>query len=940
MKKITFKAILLVAVVLCGMTNTMKAATITVSSDAVVAGSNYNTIQAAYDYVKALPALTEKYVIEIQGSYDPTSGVTLETFPINFTANTASAEFDITIKPAAGVKKTLAAPNKTVIASGMTFATNATTLDLTGKITFGDISMISSASYIAGMGTYASASAFSKVTSVSGNVLTVPGTNCLTAGKTNVNLYFGAAQTKTLYFNAAKYITIDGVSRTGTTGLTIENPNCIYANAIYIASNSMYNTIKNCVIRGANQTGAWQNGYQGTIYFYGGQYNTIDNNDVCDMNNALIPYPICAFQMTAAGGTNNNNTISNNNIYNISNQYSGNGTCTFIQFGSDGTSTNNTITGNRLYWTAPTTFSSNAITFFAFGTIGLGNKVEGNVIGYADANASVKQTLTFTGTGGTIYAMNGIKNSTCKNNIIGGVDITGNSFVGIGLSPHTAGSLTAADDICSGNQIKDITVNANSNNTLYGIFFGTAPTNNVNVNNSIIKNLSNSSATGTITNTIYGINHNFAGNTIALTITTVSGSTAATITSSIGLASGVTYTLSGNANIPASTTFAYTGSTSITLSAAATAAGTGTATTATMPMAFNINCINNEVSNLTAGGSNSTVANNVVAFLSGGCSNIFEKNLIYNLKVQGDGTGTSTNSVIKAMRFATSKSSGITIKNNIFRLGTDVTLDAEISAIINEGLSGAAHPFNIYHNSIYIGGTSQTKPSHCLSRAGSVSGAISIQNNIFSNVRTGGAAVNQVYNLYAATDITTSQNNLYQYGSLFGTVTTTLPATFTALSDWNSARVLASLSEDTNSKDQLAPLFTGATGTSAPDMHVPANSPANESGLVIATVTDDFTGLTRADYVTATTTNADMGAYVISNSTSVESVKQPSDLSVYGAQNNIMFNNLSGNTANVFTLGGQLVKTSALTSDKVAVPVSKGFYIVKVGDKVTKVSVK
>ena len=142
MKKITLKAILLIAVVLCGMNNTMKAATITVSSNAVVAGVNYNTIQAAYDYVKALPTLTEKYVIELQSSYDPTAGVTLEAFPITFAANTASADFDITIKPAAGVKKTLAVPNQTVIATGMTFAINATTLDLTGKITIGDISMI------------------------------------------------------------------------------------------------------------------------------------------------------------------------------------------------------------------------------------------------------------------------------------------------------------------------------------------------------------------------------------------------------------------------------------------------------------------------------------------------------------------------------------------------------------------------------------------------------------------------------------------------------------------------------------------------------------------------------------------------------------------------------------------------------------------------------
>ncbi len=871
MKKITFKAILFGAVVLLGMTNTMKAATITVSSDAVVAGVNYNTIQAAYDYVKALPTLTEKYVIELQSSYDPTTGITLETFPITLAANTASADFDITIKPATGVKKTLAALNKTVIATGMDFAINATTLDLTGKITVGDISMITATSYIAGMGTYI-AGTFKQVASVSGNVLTIPST-ALIAARTGVNLYFGTAQTKTISFNGAKYVTIDGVSRDAlsTTGLTIENPNCIYAQTIYFTGNSQYNTIKNCIVRGANQTGAWNNGWQGTIFFQAGtsntcSYNIIDNNDVCDMNNSLIPYPICAIQMTAAGGTNTNQTVSNNNIYNISNKFSGNGTCIFIQFGSESTSSNNSVLNNRLYWTAPTTFSNAAITFTGFGTIGLGNRIENNVFGYGASNGTGKSTLTFTGSG-TIYAMNGIKNSTCKNNTVGGIDITGTNFVGIGLAAHTAGSLTDINDICIGNQIKDINIKGAANGTLYGIFYPSAPSFSVNIKNNTIKNLTNSSETATVISTILGVATSFGS----------SGTIA-------------------------------------------------------------INSIGNEISNLTAGKTGSSAANAVTAFQSGGCNVVFEKNLIYNLKT----ITSSTTSVIKGIRLAVSFADGKIIKNNIIRLGTDVTSDAEISAVINEGISSNAHPCNLYHNSIYIGGTSQTKPSHCLSRSGAISGAINIKNNILSNKRTGSTAVNQVYNLYALTDVTSSEYNLYQYGSLFGTVTTTSPATFPTLSDWNSERLLASptsLSEDVNSKDQLAPLFADATAAT-PDMHLPANSPANETGLAIGTVTDDFAGMIRADYTTAATTNADMGALVISNSTSVESAKQLSDLSVYGSHNTIRFANLSGKSASVYSFAGQLLKSFKLTSDNVSVPADKGLYIVIANGEVTKVMVK
>jgi hypothetical protein len=123
-------------------------------------------------------------------------------------------------------------------------------------------------------------------------------------------------------------------------------------------------------------------------------------------------------------------------------------------------------------------------------------------------------------------------------------------------------------------------------------------------------------------------------------------------------------------------------------------------------------------------------------------------------------------------------------------------------------------------------------------------------------------------------------------------------------------------------------------------MHLPTNSPTNEAGLAIETVTDDFAGLTRADYTTASTTKADMGAYAISNSTAIESAKQLSNLSVYATQNNILFSNLSGKNASIYSFIGQLTKSVKLTSDNVNIPTAKGLYIVKVGENVTKVMVK
>jgi len=125
----------------------------------------------------------------------------------------------------------------------------------------------------------------------------------------------------------------------------------------------------------------------------------------------------------------------------------------------------------------------------------------------------------------------------------------------------------------------------------------------------------------------------------------------------------------------------------------------------------------------------------------GANASLIEKNLIYNLNtINKSGTTTST---VKAVVIYAGISTGMVIKNNILRLGTDVTTDAEISAILHAGTAGT--DFRIYHNTIFIGGTSGTKSSYVLNKTGG--GTIKLINNIFSNVRTGGAATNQIFKL-------------------------------------------------------------------------------------------------------------------------------------------------------------------------------------------------
>ena len=856
MKKITLKTAILATIALFGWSVSSSSQVTLIYPDATP-NASFTTIKAAYDSI-FFPNHPGAHTIRIEGTYSAAA----ETYPVVLGSKTdASASNKVTIKPATGAKIVLGPSNQTVIATGVTFASGATTVELDGKITNGDISQISTSSYIAGIGVYASTE-FKKVSAISGTTVTLPtGTITAASAAAGNRLFFGPGQTCAVKFSGAKYVTIDGISRTdANTGLTIQNPNSIYAQTIFFAGNSQYNTVQNCILRGANHSGAWNNGFQGTVYFQAGtgntcSYNTIDNNDICDMNDPNIPFPIAAIQMTAAGGTHTYQTISNNNIYNISNQYAGNGTCTFMQFGSEGLAVGHSVLNNKFYWTAPTTFSTAAVNFINCGTLGLGHKFEGNTIGYASAEGTGTAYLTFLGSGGTIYGTSNPKNFTCKNNTVANLNITGTTgakaFVGLQIPAATTGA-TASPDNCFGNTVKDIVLNSNGGNgTLYGIMLPAAPIYNLDIKNNVVKNLTCQSTGATYTNIIYGLSANFAS----------SGTIA-------------------------------------------------------------INCISNEFSGFTAGNAGSSAANVITAFMSGGCNVGFEKNLICNLNTISTGTG----SLIKGIRLAISTTDGKLIKNNIIRLGTDVTSDAEISAIIDEGLSSNGHPLNIYHNTIYIGGTSQTKPSHCFNHStGTNYGLISLKNNIFSNVRSGGSAYNQVYNLLATNEIYSSEYNLYQYGTRFATI----PDVQTTLGDWN----ILNLDFETGSKDNQDPKFTDANAT-IPDMHLTSGSPADAAGLNLsATVADDFYGNDRSAL-----SPHDLGAIAYYVATATGSVS--ADNLVFAVDGNIVFKNLSGKNAAVYSFSGQLLKSVQLSSDFVSIPVAKGLYLVNVNGEVTKVMLK
>jgi hypothetical protein len=515
-----------IALTLLGITGNMNAQVTLIKPDATTA--SFPTISAAYAAVD-FGTLPGAHTIQIESSYN---GET--TYPLTFGLLLGSSETNsVLIKPATGVKKTLAFPNRTIIATGVNTSSTMASLVLN------DVTGLDTASYVIGVGgnTYYNGK-FKKLSAVdeaSKTVSFVTGT--FTGSRTNNTLYFGAAETKTVIFNGAKYVTIDGVSRTdANTGLIIENPNCIYAQTIHFTGNAAYNTVKNCIVRGANQTCAFGPGVGATIFFSNTSFNTITMNDVCDMNNDLIPMPIAAIQVTGSG-TNFENTISENNLYNISNFTASGGANTgFVSFGSpyNANSHSNKVLKNRMFWTKTAKFASGS-TLAMIGTgggmNGLYNIFEGNIMGYANANGT--GTAILDAVGANIKGVSSFKNFTCKNNTIANLEINGLSFIGIELAAGNTATPNA-DDICNGNTVKNIKLTSNNNGTMQGIVVNVATPYNINIKNNAVKNLTLELVNSVNIPKLYGINYAGTYNSTTAYVQNYSGNEVSNLTAGFG----------------------------------------------------------------------------------------------------------------------------------------------------------------------------------------------------------------------------------------------------------------------------------------------------------------------------------------------------------------------------------------------------------------------
>jgi hypothetical protein len=499
-----------------------------------------------------------------------------------------------------------------------------------------------------------------------------------------------------------------------------------------------------------------------------------------------------------------------------------------------------------MYWTKTTKISGTNLVGIGFGgnMNGLGNRIEGNTIGYANANGTGTSVLD--ATGATVKFFVGLKNTTCKNNKVANIEMSGNNINGFEFGASNA-STPNADDVCYGNVVENVKLMTTGAGTFAAFWINYANPYDMNIKNNVARNLSIENKTGNNLLKIYGFQ---------ATGTNVAGKVH--------------------------------------------------------------KFIGNEVSNLSSGLGTlpSTTAGDVYG-IRVYIVDLIEKNLIYNLNA-------NPQAYIRGLRIEGNNANPIVFRNNIMRIGTEVTGNVNIIAIQYNSSSA----LNMYHNTVYLGGTcASDAPVTLVTRILSfftTSPILTLQNNIFMNKRSGGLSLNSVL-LTSAGKVAASDHNLYDYsGEFFNNGTS-----YADFAAWK----LAMPALESGSLDKANPLFVDATSTT-PDMHMPSSSPANMGGVPIATVTDDFAGAIRADY-----TPADLGAYVIAGSTALETPAVVTR-NVYSANGAIVFNNLCGCKASIYSLSGQLVKTLTLNSDSYAMQIEKGFYMVNAEGENVKIMVK
>lgn len=591
----------------------------------------------------------------------------------------------------------------------------------------------------------------------------------------------------------------------------------------------------------------------------GNRYDVIQN---CKIGNyAAATYTVIYANGSAAPNNNGFITIKDNEIYNFmgfSNGPPTNGG--IVVTGTGNTAGDWKISGNSFYSTLTTAGSFLTAIYFAPGSGATGNVISGNFIGGRGPQGGTANTpWIFNGYRGytTVNDFTGIYASganTVSNNIVQNIRLSGTTsqtFCGINIG---GSSTTTVSGNTVGSATDTSSIHAGGMGVVVGIW--NQSTAAVTIDNNTVANLTSDAAyppTSWTYADVIGI-YNYSNGLLGATTTTNNRVFNLTTSNATNFNQYFPINAGGGTSSQQIGNYARSIMAGICLQAA---------------NANNHIISNNSVHGLQTtygAGSNTTYIHGIVPNAGTGTITV-DGNEVYGLYAPNN-IGASANFVgLTGIYLPTASQGKYTITNNIVSLGLRPTDGSSVQNALISGIWDNTNNNNInlklkiYHNSVYVGGTNNNTYSNNLNSYGfrrmliyssTVYDSLVLLNNIFVNERSTTAGTGKNYGVYlnSAIDVIANYNDVYgagtnfNFGNVGGTDYATLAAAQLAATGLDGNTIAAN------------PLYTSTTGT-APDLHIPANSPANQAGTTALTTVTDFDGTIRANY-----TPVDLGATI------------------------------------------------------------------------------